>query len=314
MKKIIIMFLLCKYAVFSYCWDSPPEYKGELVIPVGQKVHIMDLVGVNSTYSVTTDNGSGKIYIEWIMPNTVRYSCYVTSIGRGFSRMDLTYSNNGTSEKREYYHIRTVDVVDITIPNKLFLCTGDNYIFNPIIHDVGATTTLTWQSTDPQVATVTEEGVLKAISEGKTTIICTAENGVTAQSLVEVKPVKVESVALDESEVELDVGGQIQLVATITPNKANKSLLWSSSNESVAFVDENGKVTGAAPGYCLISCYATDGNGKRASCLIHVKDDGSGINKDTAVGDVNIDGTVDVADIATIISIMAANVRLEKVE
>lgn len=232
---------------------------------------------------------------------------YIYAISRGSCLIDLERSS-----ERVIYNIKVIDVADITLPNNLCLTKGDSYTYTPIINDVGATTTLTWQSTDPQVATVTEEGTLKAISEGKTTIICTAENGVSAQSLVEVNPVRVESVVLDELEVELVVGGQKQLVATITPDNANKNVLWVSSNRNVAFVDENGIVTGAAPGYCLISGYAADGIGKRASCLVHVKDDGSGVHNKMSVGDVNIDGIVDIADIATIISIMAAQARAAK--
>lgn len=233
---------------------------------------------------------------------------YIYAISRGSCVIDLE-----RDFERVIYNIKVLDVADITLPNNLCLIKGESYTYSPIIHDIGATTTLTWQSTDPQVATVTEEGALKAVSEGKITIICTAANGVTAQSLVEVKPVKVESVALDESEIELAVGGQKQLVATITPDTANKSVWWSSSNKSVAFVDENGIVTGAAPGYCLISGYAADGIGEKASCLVHVKGDGSGVYKEMGAGDVNSDGSVDVADIATIIRAVAAKGQAAKV-
>ena len=148
----------------------------------------MDVKGAAGNYSFTTDNGqgngNGRIFVEWIMPNTVTYSCYVTSIGRGFSRLDITYNNVGTREKSVYYHIRTVDIVEITIPNKLFLTIDDSYTFNPIIRDVGTTEKLTWQSVDPSIATVSDDGKLEAVGTGVTTIICSAGNGVTAQCLV----------------------------------------------------------------------------------------------------------------------------------
>ena len=285
---------------FNYYAKADDYIYNELVVQVGQTITI-DLPQKMKSEPFTNSSGT-FLYAR------LDYGLTLTIYGLNRGR-SLLVCKPYVGSTWYYYCVKVVDTADITLPNNIFLTKGESYTYNPIIQDIGATTTLTWQSTDPQVATVTEEGTLKAVSEGKTTIICTAANGVTAQSLVEVKPVKVESVALDESEIELAVGGQKQLVATITPDTANKSVWWSSSNKSVAFVDENGIVTGAAPGYCLISGYAADGIGEKASCLVHVKGDGSGVYKEMGAGDVNSDGSVDVADIATIIRTVAARAR-----
>ena len=290
---------------FNYYAKADDYIYNELVVQVGQTITI-DLPAKMLSGSLTNSSGT---FLYARLDNAVNSTLTIYGLNRGRSLLVCKANYGGTWY---YYCVKVVDTADITLPNNIFLTKGESYTYNPIIQDIGATTTLTWQSTDPQVATVTEDGALKAVSEGKTTIICTAANGVTAQSLVEVKPVKVESVALDESEIELAVGGQKQLVATITPNTANKSVWWSSSNKSVAFVDENGIVTGAAPGYCLISGYAADGIGEKASCLVHVKGDGSGVYKEMGAGDVNSDGSVDVADIATIIRTVAAKGQAAK--
>jgi len=67
-------------------------------------------------------------------------------------------------------------------------------------------------------------------------------------------------------------GKTLQLYANITPtNATNQSVTWSSSKTSVATVDENGMVTGVAPGSATITATTVDG-GFRATTTITVAD------------------------------------------
>ncbi|MDE7407502.1 MAG: Ig-like domain-containing protein, partial [Muribaculaceae bacterium] len=76
---------------------------------------------------------------------------------------------------------------------------------------------------------------------------------------------KVTEIVLNESELSLYVGQSIQLLATVLPDNAtDKTVVWSSGNESVATVDTNGKVTAVSLGTATITaryggyrCYAT---------------------------------------------------------
>lgn len=83
--------------------------------------------------------------------------------------------------------------------------------------------------------------------------------------------VAVTGITLDKSELTL-TGGQTQtLVATVLPSTANnKTLAWTSSDESVATVDENGKVTAVAEGNAMITVTANDCSRKSATCAITV--------------------------------------------
>lgn len=158
------------------------------------------------------------------------------------------------------------------MPNNLSISYGDTYTFSPIIIQNGATTSLTWLSSDTSVATINSNGELTAIGIGTTTITCTAHNGVYAQCEVTVNPVLVSGITLNESETELTVGEKLQLTATIAPDNAtNKSVTWSSTNEAVAVVSESGQVTAVGSGTCQVKAMANDGSGKSASCLITVE-------------------------------------------
>lgn len=149
---------------------------------------------------------------------------------------------------------------------------GSEEQLSPIIVQAGATTTLTWLSSNSSVATVDDTGIITALSKGSTTITCTAHNGVSAQCEVAVNPVLVSGITLIQTEAELTVGEKLQLQTTVTPDNAtDKSVTWSSTNEAVAVVSESGLVTAVGSGTCQVKATANDGSGKSASCLITVE-------------------------------------------
>ena len=126
--------------------------------------------------------------------------------------------------------------------------------------------TVTWSSTNNSVASVTG-GVVTARKEGVTTIKATA-GGITATCTVTVPHVyvPVESISLNKTETTIAVGGSETLEATIDPINADEEVTWSSSNETIATVD-NGVVVAVAEGIAIITAKAGD---KSASCTVTV--------------------------------------------
>ena len=86
-------------------------------------------------------------------------------------------------------------------------------------------------------------------------------------------PVKVSNVTVNPATVKLTSKGQTtQLSATVLPSNAeNKSIIWSTSNASVATVDNNGVVSAVANGNATITAAALDGSGKYAECSVVVE-------------------------------------------
>ena len=81
---------------------------------------------------------------------------------------------------------------------------------------------------------------------------------------------KVTGVSLNKDSLTLVEGGTATLTATITPNNAsNKSVTWSSDNESVATVNATGEVTAIGAGTATITATTVDG-GKTATCTVTV--------------------------------------------
>ena len=76
------------------------------------------------------------------------------------------------------------------------------------------------------------------------------------------------SVSLNKTALTLDVGKSYTLTKTVSPSNAVTSYTWSSSNTSVATVDDNGKVTAKASGTATITVKTS--NGKTATCKVTV--------------------------------------------
>ena len=126
----------------------------------------------------------------------------------------------------------------------------------------------TWRSSNSKVVSVSSAGKLKAVKVGSATITATYGDASAACRVTVVAPVT--KVKLNKSSATVAQGGALQLKATLTPaNAYDQTLAWSSSNEKVAAVDENGLVTGLAKGSATIT--AKSSSGKTAKCKVTVK-------------------------------------------
>ena len=115
-------------------------------------------------------------------------------------------------------------------------------------------------------------------SEGLEKRVCSKCGAEETRAISKLEPVQVTDVELDITQKALNVGDTFTLTATVKPDNAtDKSVTWSSSNTSVATVDENGVVTAVSEGTATIT--ATASNGVEASCTVTVKQKGDSILK-----------------------------------
>ena len=119
----------------------------------------------------------------------------------------------------------------------------------------GAASEIIWTTSDPAVATVDENGGITAVTPGSAKITATADGRFTAVCEVTVI-IPVTGVELDKTEATLVAGGYIKLTATPLPEGAASEIIWTTSDPTVAAVDENGGITAAAPGRAKITATA----------------------------------------------------------
>lgn len=126
-----------------------------------------------------------------------------------------------------------------------------------------------WTSSNTEVATVSDAGLVTAIALGNATITATAADGsdVTATCAIVVSPVYAKDIVLNQNTFSGHEGEQVQLVATVLPeNTTNKGVTWASSNTAVATVSETGLVTINALGEAVITATTVDGSNLTATC------------------------------------------------
>lgn len=132
-------------------------------------------------------------------------------------------------------------------------------------------------TSDNAAVSVSELGVVTGVSAGtaNVTIKSKADENVTKTIAVTVSATKtpVTSVTLDQTELVIKETHTEELVATVLPEEASiKTVTWSSSDEEVATVDQDGKVTGVKAGTATIKVESTDDDTKYAECAVTVEE------------------------------------------
>lgn len=154
-----------------------------------------------------------------------------------------------------------------------------------------ANTNVIWSSSDPAVAAVDGNNKVYPVGNGTAVITATTEDGgftatctitVDVTEIVFDPTVKVTGVILNYDEYSLKgTGSTLQLEATVTPFGATeKSVIWSTSDASVATVDASGLVTPHKKGTVIISATTVDG-GFSASCQITIASSNQSVTEPT---------------------------------
>ena len=171
-----------------------------------------------------------------------------------------------------------IPVEGISLSDSYEVAEGESLHIEPSFQPADATLKdAYYKSTDTSIATVDADGNILGISPGQCMISVLSRDGrYRAASTVTVSsnahpPKKVTNITLNEESAEITMGDTLALSAEILPSDAaNRTLLWKSTNTSVATVD-NGTVTAVDAGTAKISASATDGSGVKAECLVKVK-------------------------------------------
>lgn len=155
-------------------------------------------------------------------------------------------------EETEDTEDATIEVTDIEISDhEDELNVGDIISLSVTVLPLDATdSTITYKSSDESIATVNSSGEVKGISKGNVIIYVSAGN-VTKEISLTVK-VATTAIKVNNDYLVLKVGNTFQLSTTVTPADANQSITYRSTDESVATVSSNGKVTAKKVGNTTI--------------------------------------------------------------
>ena len=131
-------------------------------------------------------------------------------------------------------------------------------------------------------------------TEETSTFTVTATNNIGSSSkeyTLNIKSVSVTGVSLNTTELSLYTGESMTLTAKVEPADAtNQDVTWSSSDDTIATVDTNGKVTAVKEGTATITATATDGSNISATCTVKVTQ---------ATYNISVEGSLDFGEVYT---------------
>ena len=213
---------------------------------------------------------ASKLTVEWTSSDesvaTVDATGMVVAVSAG--EADITASVTDSEMSAVCKVTVKVAAKDITVPDNLDveLNDGNETTVEATVSPADATDVkVSYASTDEAVATVDKDGRVQVLQPGECDITTTLmqDGEKVTEKTTHVKAFyEVESITLDSNEGKLTVGNSHTIKATVAPEEvaAETTIEWSSSNEKVATVDENGKVTAIAAGEATITAAAGEKN------------------------------------------------------
>ena len=209
---------------------------------------------------------ASKLTVEWTSSDESVATVDATGMAVAVSAGEADITASVTDSEMSAVCKVTVKVAakDITVPDNLDvkLNDGNETTVEATVSPADATDVkVNYASTDEAVATVDKDGRVQVLQPGECDIVTTLtqEDKKVVEKKTHIKAYyEVEGITLDKTEGILTAGNTVTLNATVLPEEiADETIVtWTSSDEKVATVDENGKVTAIAAGEATITANA----------------------------------------------------------
>lgn len=194
----------------------------------------------------------------------------ITALASGSATITATTVDGG------YTATCTVDVqvpvsgITLNQTTLNLLVNGTATLVATVSPDNATDKSVTWLSSNPSVVTVDQNGNITAIAPGDCTVTATTVDGNKSASCEIIVTVPVSGISLNKTTLDLVVNNSETLIATVLPDAAtNKSIAWTTSDPTIAIVDNSGLITGIMEGSAIITATTQDG-GLSATCTVNV--------------------------------------------
>ncbi|WP_051336400.1 FG-GAP-like repeat-containing protein [Aquimarina latercula] len=229
------------------------------VDPISAEVTLTTASGMSHFRRVES---SGSVYSQSLL-NMIHFGLgtedLISNITVRWRNGEIAEFNN--EDANQIFDTNLLDPTGITIvPNPIEVRVGTTIQLNLDFEPDFANRNVTWNSADTSIATIDQNGILSGILEGQNTtitVISTANTSITATAAISVVPffpIDAESITLNTESIDLIEGNNATVIATVLPEDADdKSVVWSSSDTTIATVNQNGTITAEGPGTATIS-------------------------------------------------------------
>ena len=245
-------------------------------IPTGAFYQCPALTEIRLPYSVTSIGNSAFANCTGLTGITIprRVESISTSAFSYPDRMTIygvegTYAQTFAEENGYTFVAKAIPAQSIEMASEMTVSVGgSNTLLTRTVTPEDYTDEVVWRSSDTSIATVTDTGLVTGRAPGTVTIRVNIGDASASCRVTVVQPVTSISIT---SSISLEALETRQISCTVRPNNANnKGVTWTSSDETVATVDENGVVTGLKKGTAIITATAQDGSGVSDTCTVTV--------------------------------------------
>lgn len=287
MRKIVSLFSMLAIAMLPYACEKTGENENGSGNEQGGGDSVIEVTSVNLntptleleigeesqlTAIISPSNASDQIVI-WGSSNVKIVSVTETGLVKGIAEGSATVTATAGGKQSTCSVTVTkaaIKAESISLDRTSLEIEVESVytLIATVLPDNAADKTVTWTSDNPLTASVSNEGTVTGISEGKTTIHAKiADHEASCEVNVVPKVIHVTSVVLSEAEVKLYPDETHTLTAEITPDNAtHKTIEWSSSSPDVATINE-GVITAVSVGTTVIVAKA---DGISASCNVSI--------------------------------------------
>ena len=164
-----------------------------------------------------------------------------------------------------------IERIDISIDNTIIL-KGEKEQLNVKIYPEDATNqNIIYVSSNPQVASIDDKGIIQAHTSGKTIITVKTENNLVSNQIeIEVYS-KVTGINVSQKEIYMQKGNTFKINAYITPDDANNQKInYKVVDEEIASIDDNGIVTAEKEGETTIIISSDENSAIKQECILKV--------------------------------------------
>lgn len=284
------------------CMTDDGGYNAYSIVTVDEKVTdlVIDpeeyILGKGKTYKLTatiSNTTASHKEVEWYSSDedivTVDQNGKIRGINNG-TAIITAYALDGSDAEATCEVTVVNQVTGLTMNvTSITLIQGNTYRLNATVKPATATlNTPNWETENENIALVDEDGVVTAIAPGSVWITAKAQDnsGKYCKCFVTViAPIPATQITTMVSEVVMAPGERKVVVAKATPANTTDSMMWTSSDESVATVDpKTGEIRAVSPGNCSIIVMSD--SGKRATINVIVV----GLNRTSVVMDYYSNG------------------------
>lgn len=269
MSRILLFFsIVC--IVFLVGCENNNKYiinlvNDEIQLYIGQTKELKYVVqkkGVNVQMDVITDIGKSKLIS--IDNNIIK--------GLDEGEVIITISLKDFPKITNSMTVKVINPLEIISDDGFEINVGHNLQLN-VINNFQPFDSYTWRSENNYYARVSD-GLVTAVREGVVNIIATSTTtGASIAKTIIVTDLDIESIEINEIIDNVQIGDRFTLTAKIYPQKANPNVIWSSSDESIAKINEKGEVIIMSDGKVTLTAKSSKDSQKQATVTFDVEFD-----------------------------------------